>query len=78
MKVEKYEDVKILRINKIFSISHFKNGQRKIKKEEYKNYDYDWAINLGLFYIAFSKSKFIKGWNIDFNSNLGLLRIVKK
>lgn len=78
MKVEKYADVKIFRISKSFCISYFKNGQRKIKKSEYKNYDYDWAVNLGLFYMAFSKNKFIRGWNIDFSSNLGLLRILKK
>lgn len=77
MKIEKYSDVKIVRIGK-FSISKFKTGQRKIKPIDYKKYDYDWAINLGLFYIAFSKNKYIKGWNIDFSSNLGLLRIVKK
>lgn len=78
MKTEKYKDVSILRINKRFSISCFKKGERKIKKAEYQKYGYDWAINLGLFYIAFGKNKFIKGWHIDFSSSLGLLRIIKK
>lgn len=77
-RTEKYSDVKILYIGKKVSISKFKKGQRKITKIEYEKYDYDWAINFGLFYIAFSKHKFIKGWNIDISSKLGLIRYLKK
>lgn len=78
MKIQKFKDVTILHINKKISISKFKKGQRKIRKIDYKDYDYDWAINLILFYIAFSRNKHIKGWSIDFNSNLGLIRVVKR
>lgn len=78
MKKEKYSDVTILYLSKRTSISIFKKGQRKIKKAEYKNYAYNWAINFGLFYIAFSKNKFIKGWNIDLSSNLGTIRFIRE
>lgn len=78
MKKVKYSDVTILYLSKRTSISIFKKGQRKIKKAEYNKYDYDWAINFGLFYIAFSKNKFIKGWNIDLSSNLGNIRFLRK
>lgn len=77
MKVEKFSDVTILYFKKI-TISKFKKGQRKIRKFEYRRYDYDWAINLGLFYIAFSKRKHRKGWALDINSKIGLIRIMRR
>lgn len=78
MKIERYSDVKILYISKKTSISKFKKGQRKIEKTDYQKYCYDWAINFGLFYIAYGKNKYTTGWSIDLSSNLGLIRFVRK
>ncbi len=76
--MEKFRDVTVIFDNKFFALSKFKKGQRKISKTEYKSYCYNWAINFGLFYIGYSKHIIHKGFSLDFNSNLGLLRFIKK
>lgn len=76
--MKKFSDVTVIFDNKYFSLSKFKKGKRKITKDEYKSYLYNWAINFGLFYIGFSKHIYKKGFTIDFNSKLGLLRFRKE
>lgn len=78
MKVEKFKDVTIFYISKKIIISIFKKGKRKIEKSEYSKFCYNWAINFGLFYIAFSKNEFIKGWSFDISSKLGNVRIIRQ
>lgn len=76
--MKKFSDVTVVFDNKFFALSKFKKGQKKISKAEYKSYCYNWAINFGLFYIGFSKKIIYKGFNLDLNSNLGLIRFIKK